>query len=243
MTTMYDSTDPSMIPTDAAIVAGYTTGLYAWDSAGWARFPTAQKVTITVTPAALAKVLDVETFNATPESAPGWATKVRATGVAPCVYCSRYLQPQVQTAFSQAGVAEPDWWIADWTGSPHLLEGTVATQYANPPTSGGVYDLSETDGAWPASTATSPPPPPGGEYPDSMQSRTTKVIMVGGHGWCASPVPVYQVVSVIVLDEDPGVVGHYDQIPAFVGAASAGNALVFGGGVDGTYSIVVWSVS
>jgi hypothetical protein len=45
-----------------------------------------------------------------------------------------------------AGVVPPHYWIADYTDHEHLVPGSVATQW----TDAGPYDISETDGIWPA---------------------------------------------------------------------------------------------
>src|SRR5271168_2035173 len=140
---MYDSTTAADIPANARIVAGYINGLYKWSPEDWTRFPAAtQQVTISVTADETgALVLDIETGDATPAQAPGWVNKMRQLGFDPVVYCSLSNVNTVSAAFVAANTRQPKYWVADWTGTPHLVENSVATQYADPSTSGGHYDL------------------------------------------------------------------------------------------------------
>lgn len=190
---MYDSIDPAAIPLAAQMVAGYVDGIYGpnharfhapgWDAAGWARFPNAAKVRIAVS--ALTPdghVLDVETGDATPAQSVDWALMRAHAGVQPVIYCNASTWPAVRAAFRARHVLEPLYWIADWVGSPTLLPGTLATQYANPQRSGGHFDLSFVAGPWPnvdppalagdapgAVTPSPPPPPPASTPPPPAQ--------------------------------------------------------------------------
>ena len=182
MATMYDSTDPGAIPAGAAIVAGYVDGAYVWPASGWARFPAATHVTIAVEPSSVADVLDFETGNpSTPLEVVAWVTTMRGHGRRATVYCDRSSWPALRNTFALAGVAAPDWWVADWTGSPHTLAGASAVQYANPPGSGGHFDLSTTVTGWPSSPLPVPVPPappkqpqpvPGGFMPPTLTPGT-----------------------------------------------------------------------
>jgi hypothetical protein len=148
--TMYDSTNAFDIPAGAEIVGGYVDGHYVWGPDSWARFPNAQKVRIAVFSTTNdGDVLDVEPGNAGPGDAPNWIRLRQRSGLKrPTIYCSRSTVPAVQAAC--AGL-EFDLWVAEWTGQPHLVPGSVATQYASPETgSGGHYDLSVTNGTWPS---------------------------------------------------------------------------------------------
>lgn len=157
MTVMYDNaSDGSGIPANAPIVAGYINGRFAWSAAAWAAFPTAQKVRIQIFIPGQpitgdGDVIDIEANDA--ETAIGqaaavqWCALKRAAGVIPAIYTSRSTQAPLLAGGVSGTV---NWWLADYTGSPHLLPGTVATQWASPDTgSGGPYDVSETDGTWP----------------------------------------------------------------------------------------------
>lgn len=162
MSTLYDSTAAQDIPANAQIVAGYIDGLYKWSANDWARFPNAQKIGIAVFASTNdGLVLDCEAGDATPSQCPAWVQARRAAGVTNAtVYCSKSVVPSVLAAFATAGVAAPLIWDADWTGAAHLNPGSVATQYANPPASGGHYDVSLTNGVWPAVAPTPTPPSP-----------------------------------------------------------------------------------
>ncbi|TCO64960.1 hypothetical protein [Actinocrispum wychmicini] len=149
--TMYDSVNWKAIPATAAIVAGYLPpSPYAWPAEAWERFPDAVKVRIAVRAYTDAgHVLDVEKGDATPDEAPDWVTMRRAAGADPTVYCSASQWPIVRAAFAAARVAEPHWWPAKYDGVAVIPAGAVAKQYANPPGSGGQYDLSIVADHWP----------------------------------------------------------------------------------------------
>lgn len=147
MRIMYDSVEPAAIPVGAQMVAGYINGAASqWPDNAWHRWPAAQLVRIDVigNAAKQASVLDVERGDATPADAPNWA-KARnlfAAGTA-TIYTGRGNWDAVRQAFHSAGVAEPWWWIADWTGEPHDIAGAAAVQYADPGHGAeGHYDLS-----------------------------------------------------------------------------------------------------
>jgi hypothetical protein len=129
---MYDSVDPSRIPVDAQLVAGYIAGPYAWHPLGWLRFPTARKVRIApIASLNDGDVLDVERTDASPDAAPGWVARRRAAGADPSVYCSVDTWPVVRAAFKAHDVAEPHYWLAHYGVAPVIPDGAVALQYAN----------------------------------------------------------------------------------------------------------------
>lgn len=149
MATMYDSVTATAIPTNAAVVAGYVDGAYAWSKADWARFPESVKVRIAVFARTNdGHVLDVENGDATPAQAPGWVRMRRAAGLDPIVYCNASTWPSVISAFSSAGIAGPHYWIAQYDGNPAIPSGAVAKQYNDPPGSGGEYDISNASQAF-----------------------------------------------------------------------------------------------
>lgn len=102
-------------------------------------------------------------------------------------------------------------------------------------------------GAPPTPTPAAPPPfvPTTTTIGDTVQRTTTQVQIAAGQGWCYNPVPAGNLVSVLVMDEAPAVVGGYDDIPAFAGLATDQNnpdgILVFRGGADGVYGVTVIS--
>ena len=163
VTTMYDAVVASNIPVDAEVAAGYIDGLYANYDAVVARTPKAQHVSITVKGAAGAMVADCEAGDLTPGQASNWANAEITALRAPVVYLSR--------STYEGPYAWPDgtrFWIADWTGTPHLVPGSVATQYAN---NVAGCDLSLTDGIWPGQA----PPPP-----DPREDPNMQVLIYGG---------------------------------------------------------------
>lgn len=144
--TMYDSINPSSIPVDAALVAGYVDGLYRNMDALAARFPNALRVPIAVFPSTDdGLVLDVETGDATPAQAPGWVQMRRAAGVDPTVYCNTDTWPAVRAAFQAAGVSEPHYWIAQYDGVAAIPAGAIAKQFE----STDPWDLSVVADYWP----------------------------------------------------------------------------------------------
>jgi len=144
---MYDAITPANIPVTAQLVAGYVDGKYAWTAASWARFPHSVKARIAVFSSTNdGHILDVEAGCSSPANAPGWVVRRRAKGIDPTVYCSLSAWPTVRTAFHNAGVAEPHWWIAAYPGNgAKLYPGSVAHQWQNP----GPVDISVVADYWP----------------------------------------------------------------------------------------------
>lgn len=142
--TMYDSVDPSRIPSGAQVVAGYADGLYAWTAAGWGMFPNAVKLTIAVRNTTQADILDVERGDASPDQVPGWVAAFNRPGRrAPTVYCTQSTMGLIRSLMP-AG-ANVDYWVANHTATPQNIPGTVAVQWLNTPG----YDQSLiTDETW-----------------------------------------------------------------------------------------------
>jgi Putative peptidoglycan binding domain len=168
MSVMYDGVNPDSVPAGAQVYAGYVNGNWPSYNALVAKYPNAQHVSITVNSSGTAQVLDVESGDAAAVDVPGWLNRMRAAGVKrPTIYCSRIGAPgygwqNVIDACHNAGVALPDFWIADYTSGPHSLTldgiAAVAVQW----TDHGGYDESIiNDPSWPGgSTPPSPPTPP-----------------------------------------------------------------------------------
>jgi len=167
MTLMYDSTNAAKIPTNAEVVAGYVDGEYAWTNADWERFPNAVKVRIAVFPWTNdGEVLDCENGDATPDQCPGWIRLRQSGGVAvPTIYCNLSSLAAVKAACQ--GLTY-NLWIADPTGAPHLVAGSVATQYQW--TSG--YDLSLLSEGWPEALV-----------PQVPQDYQNKFVLNGPYDW------------------------------------------------------------
>lgn len=155
MRTLYDgiNADAATIARDfpnAAMVAGYLTGQYAWTAAEWALFPRAQHVTIATTASANAgDVLDVETGDATPQQTEGWIAMRKQAGLfRPSVYCSLAIVPAVRLGTGKWVLGRDyDLWVADWDGTTlPVYPLAVAKQYA----SAASYDVSVVfDDGWP----------------------------------------------------------------------------------------------
>lgn len=146
--TMYDSVTVANLPVQAgALYAGYVNGNYTNFVQICQRFPKSRVVSIAVQANADAQVLDVEVGDATPDQAPAWVTRQRKLGrKRPTVYCNRSTFPAVLAAFAKAKVANPDFWIADWTNAPHAIPGAIAVQFAT----NAKYDTTcITDAYWP----------------------------------------------------------------------------------------------
>ena len=141
---------------NAAMVAGYINGVYAWSQQDWDLFPNADRVQVTVTASANSgDVLDVEAGDASPSQAAGWIAMRKAAGYyRPTIYCSRSVIPAVRTGTGSYILGQDyDIWVADYTGSAHevIAPGSPsatcsATQYE----STANYDVSMVyDSGWP----------------------------------------------------------------------------------------------
>jgi hypothetical protein len=167
--TMYDSTVPSAIPTDATVVAGYLDGAFAWHPTDWVRFPLAQKVGILTSPSSAvpglgvysAIVLDVENHDARPADVGAFLAEAQAAGWLAdqrVIYCDLSTLPAVKAAVMASGRGAV-YWTAD-PGATGLTPGADATQYQYPPNTPGYYDLSLTAQGWPPLVSTTWNAPP-----------------------------------------------------------------------------------
>lgn len=169
--TMHDAANPVGIPDDATAVAGYTNGRYRWPMSAWGRWGNKPRLPIqifipgvTTDPVAdanltcdyAAQVIVAGGWVAMDVEAPDvhvaqgvysdrWADQVRSRGFRPVIYTSK----------STKYTCNVDWWLAEWNSQPHLLAGTVATQYA----AVGLYDLSMTVDGFPSMPVGSTPAP------------------------------------------------------------------------------------
>lgn len=172
MRTMYDGidSDADVIPTTAQLVAGYIDGDYEWTAADWARFPNSVHVEIAVKSSTNAgSVLDVETGDATPAESVTWVRSRRASGADPTVYCSQSVWPSVRSAFQDAAVTEPHYWIANYNGDTAIPSGAIAHQYE----STARWDLSSVADYWPGVDPSTPAPLPDTEEDDMQQIEPT----------------------------------------------------------------------
>ena len=157
--TMRDSTTAADIPLAGLdLVAGYGNGRWKWTPADWARFGAMPRVVIDVlgTAPATCSVLDVETGDATPATAPNWV-KERAKAIprAYCtIYCDQTTRPAVKAEMDAKSLRvgiDYQWWIATLDGTEVLADmtGVVAVQYAGESMTKGHWDQSIVyDDAW-----------------------------------------------------------------------------------------------
>jgi hypothetical protein len=133
MRIMYDSVTPTNIlhhTTTPVMVAGYANGRYAWTQEEWDLFPRARHIRIAVRANYFdAHVLDCEVGDATPGECPQWALTRRAMGGVPIIYCNRSTWPLVRTAFDNAHIAQPLFWIATANGQADYPQGSIGAQY------------------------------------------------------------------------------------------------------------------
>lgn len=147
---MFDGVTPASVPAGAAIYAGYVGGEWPSYAALAAAHPAALHVSIAVNADEDARVLDVESGDATPAQAPGWATAQRKGGNPyPVIYMDEANWPAVKAAFAGQGVAAPLYWVAayvkDPTKVPAIPAGAIAVQYYDY----GGYDASVVADNWP----------------------------------------------------------------------------------------------
>jgi len=168
---MYDgiNTDAATIARefpDAAKVAYYIDGLYAWSQADVDLFPHAGHVTIAVRASTNAgDVLDVENGDASPDEAEAWIAMRKEAGLfRPTIYCSRSVVPAVRSGTGKYILGRDyDIWVADYDGVlaspavPGLPPGTFAAkQYRD----AADFDVSDVyDAEWPHRTPPAPPQP------------------------------------------------------------------------------------
>lgn len=231
MRTMYDSITASDIPAGVPMVAGYIDGTFCWSAADWALHANAVQVRIaTRADVNDGHVLDVESGDATPDQAPGWATMRRGAGQDPTIYCGESSWAAVQDAFTAAGVGQPHYWIAAYPGGGSTdlptLNGitAVAHQWINDPGSGGHYDLSCVADVWPGvdtnpaptQTPAAPTGPVFGEEYDMLPKQYPPVPVVKDAAGNASQVAYdalewdgrAAVLNVIALDDNCPVFVH-----------------------------------
>jgi hypothetical protein len=161
--TMDDSVTVGDIPRGAHWVAGYIDGTYANVAELRRRFPKAHLKTITTRGTAGADVCDRETGDLTAAEAANWAKGELRAGRYPVIYCNLAALREVIDACARAGIERNAYglWLAHWTGRAHICSvgclkpygigvppRIVGTQYANPTTSGGHYDLSLIKTPW-----------------------------------------------------------------------------------------------
>lgn len=123
---MADSIEPQLIPArfrrNPNGVLAYHDGPHAWPEEQVRRFPNVWRISVTaaLSSAPHARCLDVERYDATPDSVAGYQADRAARGASTTVYCSRDTVPLVIRADPDHW-SELDWFIAtldndlDWT--------------------------------------------------------------------------------------------------------------------------------
>jgi hypothetical protein len=151
MISMYDSTQPNLIPTSAEYIAIYGNGKYAASrDAVQDRFPKARVFSIDVLGTAPQDcgIADVENFDMTPADVPGWVSRrlEMRPGTLCRIYCNKSTWPAVLDEVAKLTEAQRDrvrYWIADPTGTAHMVTGADACQWYW----GDNWDTSEIDAA------------------------------------------------------------------------------------------------
>lgn len=202
--TMYDSTDPNLIPADAAIVAYYP---HAWGT-DISKHESALVVRIDNRGdhADDCHVLDVESGAASNTTAAEWIQswhKLHPDGMScingyiakPVIYTSTSNLPALRGACS--GLTY-DTWAAQWDNNQTPVPGCFAKQYTDHGTGGENYDVSVVfDDTWghapTAPTPTPQPPKPADETPitgivtwaDNSWNAHARIVSShdGGHSW------------------------------------------------------------
>ena len=139
--TMYDAVNPTNLPKGfLPAVSWYKNGFRSkWPAGAITKIHALFKLSISVTPTENADAYDCENGNFAPQQIP---TILRKYG-RKLIYIGLRTWPMALGIVKRAGLVA-DWWIADWTNTPHLLPGSVATQWQSKAT----YDVSCIDLAY-----------------------------------------------------------------------------------------------
>jgi hypothetical protein len=168
---MFDGVEAGSVPGGAAIYAGYVDGEWQSYDPLVATYPGALHVSICVTSSDSARVLDVESGDASPDEAPGWVVRERAAGNPyPVIYMNASTWPSVRSAFAAQAVAAPLYWVAAYVGDPSQVPGIPAGAIALQYYDFGGYDASVVADYWPGLDSASPAPP-GGEDEEDVQMQ------------------------------------------------------------------------
>jgi hypothetical protein len=140
--TIYDSVNPSAVPAGQRI-ATYVDGPYAVSSSQVAGHPSVLWIDTNGSNPKAASALDVEPGDATPAGAAQWVQqKLSASpNSTAIVYTMQSEWSQVKGAIStlpSSMQSHVKYWIADPTGTPHMVPGASATQWYW----GNSYDIS-----------------------------------------------------------------------------------------------------
>jgi hypothetical protein len=153
---MYDSVTPEAMPRGGQLYAGYLNGRWPTFSELPGLFGGKLYVSITITPASMADVLDVETGDATIGDIDSWVALAYSLGRTPVVYIdySNYLDylDSLDVNYVEGDATQPLWWVANpprqviERGLSGTLPGDwIAIQYMFLKT----YDVSIVGDRWP----------------------------------------------------------------------------------------------
>lgn len=124
---MFDSVTLGTVPSDAAALAGYTSGFWPTYEPMRAQFPKLAKagriLSIAVNVNHDADCLDCEPQDATPDQVPAWVERQLARGVKrPVVYSSVSEYPQILVQLKAHGIARSEIriWTAHYNGHEHI---------------------------------------------------------------------------------------------------------------------------
>jgi len=143
--TMYDSTQPHLLPKDGDLYAGYINGMYTAGNYDEVKqlFPNKEVLSITTNgnPTVIANIADVENWDYGPPAGAQWAANMAKTGRRPTLYCSRSTYTALVPELAKQGLqfgTHVDCWLAtlDGTTTSNLV-GVVAIQH----TDTGSYDV------------------------------------------------------------------------------------------------------
>jgi hypothetical protein len=140
--TIYDSVNPSSVPAGQRI-ATYVDGPFAVPSSQVTGHPSVLWIDTNGSSPKTAGALDVEPGDATPAGAAQWVQQklTASPNSTAVVYTIKSEWPQVQGAISSLPSqmqSHVKYWIADPTGTPHMVPGASATQWSW----GNSYDIS-----------------------------------------------------------------------------------------------------
>lgn len=172
----YDSTNPWALPANAAMVVGYLDGKEsAWAGSAWSRF-TGVRGTNTVLANPLADGCDYERGNADLAQVANCMRTRYSLRKRSRLYFNNDTNNYVETVAYLNNYLPREWW--DWwavavTGVPHLVPGSVMTQYLFAPT----LDCSMVDDNYYASLLLTNPSAP--SVPAAKVIPMTTTTMVG----------------------------------------------------------------
>lgn len=161
MRTAQDSDDTAGFTAGADIYAGYVLSATGEGHNNYGtmvqRFPDKIYVAICTRFNAVGQVLDFEasTTGWDYDQLVAWVVRMRAAGGDPTVYVQLSRWAAAKSAFDQRKIDQPHWWVAEWTNTPHLIDGSVATQWGG---ASGV-DYNQVADYWPGIDPKPTPPP------------------------------------------------------------------------------------